>query len=959
MKYYATILAFFFSASNLHSQHLNLKKYTIDDGLPSNDIRKVYQDSEGFIWIATMNGLSRYDGYSFTNYSSDQGIFSVVNDMIEIEKGKLLVAQNNGAVSCIENGKVKNLYGTGITINQFVPVADNKLYLSTDNHGIAEWKDNKVIPINSSFIPESRSSIQNLVPVNDSLFWGYNEAHLFLFLIDKSSKSYSMSGNVPLTYIFKDSRQRVWIGNSNGLKILSPSQKINGSVSFDPLPPPYNIPQLDKANITSVFEDSKQNLWIGCTEGILIISKDGGVTKLGVDEDLGPATIRNFFEDREQNIWIADMSGLIKISAKNEIRKYGAQQGTRILTWNILPVSEKRVLLFSNDVRELDIQNGLVKPTASGIKNSNAALSISKKEILVSEAGRFHLYTQNTDKVVKLNLPVGIAEKAISIDENNLLIYLRDVTNLYIVSKTGKLHTAFSLPYAISFFAKDKEENIWIGTFENGLYKVKISGNWDISIIDSLTKELPDLHIRSLFIDSKDQLWVGTRYKGLCKVVKQGAGAYHTECFQQKDGLSDNWVFEISEGANENIWVGTNQGIDKLIPVGNQYRIFNFGRINNISGNIRKILITENGWLVATGYPDVIVAKDEQLDTLSPPLVHITSVHLQNNDTINDAYIANPKISYSNPRIDFNFSALQFFNEKQIFYSYRLLGGSDTNWSKPRNIHEVFYANLKPGNYHFEVRALGWNGQWGKPAVYSFIVLSPFWQKWWFIAVCILMLGSLVYLLYRYSLQQLIRLQKVRNRIATDLHDEIGSNLTNISILSSLTKKNIFEPNKAGDFLQRISEEVSSSSHALDDIIWSVNTSHDTMEQIVARMRRYAAELFDAANIRYEFYLDPAFEEKKIDMEQRRDVYLLYKEAVNNISKHAGAKQVSIHLAITHNQLLMQIKDDGKSFDTGKEFNRHGLKGMKERVSKWKGKIEIESAEQKGTTIRIRLPLAK
>jgi ligand-binding sensor domain-containing protein len=162
-----------FLVSHLQAQHINMKKYTIDDGLPSNDIRKVYQDSEGFIWIATMNGISRYDGYAFTNYGTEEGIFSVVNDMYEINKGKLLVAQNNGAVSCIENGQVKSLPGTGIAINQFVPMPGNKLYLSTDGHGIAEWKLNKAVPINSSFIPE-KSSVQ-LVPANDSLFWGYHE----------------------------------------------------------------------------------------------------------------------------------------------------------------------------------------------------------------------------------------------------------------------------------------------------------------------------------------------------------------------------------------------------------------------------------------------------------------------------------------------------------------------------------------------------------------------------------------------------------------------------------------------------------------------------------------------------------------------------------------------------------------------------------------------------------------
>jgi len=239
------------------------------------------------------------------------------------------------------------------------------------------------------------------------------------------------------------------------------------------------------------------------------------------------------------------------------------------------------------------------------------------------------------------------------------------------------------------------------------------------------------------------------------------------------------------------------------------------------------------------------------------------------------------------------------------------------------------------------------------------MVSTPFWQQIWFILLIILIVAAGVYGLYRYRVQQLIRLQKVRNNIARDLHDEIGSSLTNINILSSLSKKNLLQPQHAQNFLQRISEEVSSSSQALDDIIWSVNSNNDTLEVTVARMRRYAAELFDANNIGYELYLDTAFEEKKLLMEQRRDIYLLYKEALNNISKHAGAKHVSIQISIVHNHFYLNIEDDGKGFNMNDESNRHGLKGMKERVQKWKGKIAIESAEQKGTSVQISMPVSK
>src|SRR6185503_1494497 len=161
----------------------------------------------------------------------------------------------------------------------------------------------------------------------------------------------------------------------------------------------------------------------------------------------------------------------------------------------------------------------------------------------------------------------------------------------------------------------------------------------------------------------------------------------------------------------------------------------------------------------------------------------------------------------------------------------------------------------QPGHYRFEVRTLGWNGMPGAPATFRFIIRPPYWQTWWFFSLCALALSLLFYAFFRYRINQLMRLQQVRNRIATDLHDDIGSTLTNINILSELSYKNIQEPPVAEKFLKRISEEVTSSSQALDDIIWSVNSRNDTLDETLARMRRYAAELFEGGHTVYRLVL--------------------------------------------------------------------------------------------------------
>jgi signal transduction histidine kinase len=165
------------------------------------------------------------------------------------------------------------------------------------------------------------------------------------------------------------------------------------------------------------------------------------------------------------------------------------------------------------------------------------------------------------------------------------------------------------------------------------------------------------------------------------------------------------------------------------------------------------------------------------------------------------------------------------------------------------------------------------------------------------------------------------------------------------------------QPEKAEPFLQRISEEVQASSQAMDDIIWSVNSRNDSLQETMARMRRYAAELFDNSETSGHLQLDENSGNKKLSMEQRRDVYLIYKEALRNIHKHAHAKNVWIRVKQNQNHLVMQIKDDGKGFNTNLVTHRNGLKNLKSRIEKWEGRIDIESAQNKGTVIEIKIPL--
>jgi signal transduction histidine kinase/ligand-binding sensor domain-containing protein len=944
---------------NMQAQQINIRKYSIENGLVNNDILNIYQDSHGFIWLCTRGGLSRYDGSRFSNYTTENGLTNdMINDIVEIAPQEFIVAQNLNGPRLLKNGNMQPFASNfGLTLNSFYRANNKQLLATTDYAGLLLWDSGHFKQLDSASI----ESIQYMTMINDSVLLLLQQQYSIQFATT-SLKPLSPPVLVSATTVFTDSRHRTWVGTVHGLKLLDTVLQAGQRIHFIPLPPSFDVPVLKETVISDIIEDNHGNYWIGTSKGLVKISQNGIVNLYTQQDGLPMSSINCLKEDRQNNLWIGTSLGLAKFSLSNEIKAFPLNLGlSHDGTLIISPVTEDRWRLFDGkNINDLDLVTGSLTKRVQVDSPGYSIYNLDNKQLMVLSGAKASIYYSGQENTETINWPQYGFSAITRIERGDFIA--SHGSDLFAVLN-GNYEKKLSLGgnKIVFHLIVDQKKFLWAGTQADGLFKIKISKHPSLrlQIVDTILSRLPDAHIRTLYADKENELWIGTRYKGVIRLLELPDGTYEMQNYGTRQGLSSDFARTIKRDSSGNIWVGTAQGIDKLIPAGNQYRVFNFGKVNGYFLPFNDIFFLKNNYLLATCYPYLMYMQDMQQDSLSALPVYITKVFTGPGDSSAVSWNGAARLPYNKAQVYFEFSSPQFINEEFSEYSYRLLGGNDTNWTISGKSHSVYFANLRPGNYRFEVRTLGFNGRWGSAAVYAFIVNAPFWQKPWFIVLIIAAIGILIYALYRYRVKQIIRLQKVRNRIATDLHDEIGSNLTNISILSNLSERNILQPQKATDFLQRISQEVASSSQALDDIIWSVNTNHDTLEETVARMRRYAAELFDAANINYDLGLDPAFEERKLDMEQRRDIYLLYKEAVNNISKHAVAKKVSIQIAIEHSQLLLNIKDDGKGFDTNKEFDRHGLQGMKERVKRWKGKMIIQSAQDKGTSIEIRLPVSK
>jgi ligand-binding sensor domain-containing protein/two-component sensor histidine kinase len=951
----------FFQFIPAFAQQPIFKTYTVSDGLVNNSVRRIFQDSKGFLWIATWEGLSKYDGNRFTNFTESNGLsHNLVNDVAETKDGSIYVAMNNGTVDVIRNNEVKqNGIVKDIVINKLELTKEGNLLALTDNRGIIEITPKS----RRRFIQNDTMSFYGLVNLNDSFIAVATLPHpVFIYDHRFQVRAFYKPDfrNNPPNCIYKDLQDRLWLGTGDGLKLISDFRNTS-DVRFKQLQYPFNNPLLSQGNISSLLQQKNGNFWIGTDNGLINIRPDGQLIQFTEKDGLPSRNVTYLFSDRENNLWIGTRMGLVKIIAASPEKIYDPSQESPHGARLIKKISNEQVLILSGNFfyrynfRTGETQNitQLKKETEFvDVTNSIPPLFIHDNQLQV-----YDMHANQLTSIKKIPPANNFFSATTTANQRNIFI---GTFNGIVVCSNDKIVKDSTFSMRITNVRADQKGNVWIGTWDRGLYRARYdetNGKWEDVIHFT---QLPDNHIRSLFEDSKGNMWAGTRFNGVVEIKEKPSTNFEFLHFNQQTGLSSNWISDITEDEKENIWLATMSGLDKLIKKENGFSVFNYSRVINFFINTNLVTHLQGNKLLCSTLIGTYQIKDEELEELSPAPVALTKVTLgssgQNELALHEAS-EKLTLPYSKNHALFEFTSPIFINEKEILYSYRLKGSGDTAWSHPSNSHSVQYASLKPGHYLFEVRMLGWNGSYGPATSFLFTVRPPYWNTWWFYSLIVLIALLAFYSLYRYRINHLLRLQKVRNTIATDLHDDIGSTLTNISILSELSKKNLEEPPVAKKYLQRITEESVATQQALDDIIWSVNSRNDNMQELQARMRRYAGEIFESSNINCQFDFENTTESNKLNMEQRRDVYLVFKECLNNIHKHASAKNIYIKIAMSNGVLTMLVEDDGKGFDPNITTHRNGLKNLQTRVEKWKGNLKIDSARGKGARVEIMMPV--
>jgi len=507
--------------------------------------------------------------------------------------------------------------------------------------------------------------------------------------------------------------------------------------------------------------------------------------------------------------------------------------------------------------------------------------------------------------------------------------------------------------------AKDKSGAIWVGT-ANGLCRWNRSfppqNNFtSYANVPGNDSTISGNNITGILADEQNHLWITTDGNGLNEFDGIRFHRYQTS------EISGNNMYGIYEDDRNRFWIPTPKGFE-IFDRGKK----SFDEVNLLNPEwilqypARMLKRNDGTFCYGAGNYFISFNPDSFHFENAHPVVYLTDFKVMDKSIFQTTSFTNLKFAYNQNFFVINFSSQQLALSSPVRYSYQLKGLNDS-WMNSGTDGRASFTSLPPGKYVLNVKAFINADQQGTSVpLVSFQVEEPFWMQWWFALLCTLAALLIVYVIFQIRLRQLLRVQEIRHRIATDLHDDIGSALSSISVSSQLAKK---FSDQGDDKVDRILSRINSTSRetleSMSDIVWAINPKNDSGKNMIQKMQRVTADLLESKGIAVHFNFADNFEKMKLGMESRKNLFLIFKEAVNNISKHSGCDQVNVFLEFQNHHLTMKIEDDGKGFIVTKSSLGNGLDSMKHRSEQLAGALQVVSSEGKGTKIVLDVDLTK
>jgi signal transduction histidine kinase/ligand-binding sensor domain-containing protein len=937
------------------------------EGLSNRYVTCIRQGKDGVIWIGTKNGLNIYDGYSFKTYFTySDGISlsnSTINNLVVQPDGTLFVGTLSGLTILPAGNRKPIVMFRGENIVSSCNSERNTVFISTGEGDIYEidqsYSTTKIYSANAPctllhtdtrhklwFCVASPKKMYALdivthtltQPITPEIKGYYNlfsdtvlvyvvKSALSLFnaktgtlipnrFLDSLSSIYQNPG-----IIYRDRKGYTWINYGFGtlLKLNIHSQEVeNYSHLF--------MYAGFGSRITCITEDQSGMLWVGTEGGFVKIPQPPPnfkqyLVNTNMNRTGENISVRGIISDTNGNTYFGTYKGLYQTDGKGKFECYVLDQN-RFGTTQPLPYQ----------FTWLNGENLLLTSYTKGLLTFNTKTKVFEPAVDHDSANKqlLGLYKAPNGKIW-----VGSFK---GIYEYNPLARTL-VEQPFVYEKNKKIGGS------IWCFAQDNKGNTWVGS-NTGLYKIAPNAKVAKRYHTFSSPALSHNEILSIYIRNDSSIWLASKGGGLMyfNPVNDSLVVLNTS-----NGLSDNIVYGILPN-NHFLWLSTENGLSRFDL--EKYTFQNYYErdgINNNEFNAGAFYKKTNGELFFGGINGILSFFPSKLnETIHKPQIILTE--LSAND-VQVAYSENIRSEVYLP-YDAKFLSLRFaltdFYEPQFNTFYYTIVGLDDHWTKLGSQNFLRLTNLPAGQYELLVKGSNMNGIESSNFIRIYLTVGQvFYKATWFIVVCVLLLAAVIYLIARFRINQVLQLQKLRVKIASDLHDELGSMLTRISILTELLKyQKLNNPE-----IDQIASVSRMATTAMSDVLWSIDARNDKIGNLIDRMRDHADTLLVPLHKNVIFTSEVSDTGIPMEMQVRQGLLLIFKEAVNNIAKHSNATEVVILCNHNNGSIVLSICDNGHGIQVND--NGQGLKNMQMRAAEMDALLTIETTN--GFCISIRL----
>jgi len=970
--------------------HFTIDNWDTEKGLPGNSVIAALQTRDGYLWLGTLYGLARFDGIRFVTFNEANTPSlnsSRIVKLFEDSQTNLWIGTDAGGIVVIQQGKVKNVrVGSGTRQGHLASVCEDNagaVWLYTADGQLCRYYENRgdVWNAGSGFPSRYRA----LVPEDNLLWVGTDVGLTALGPVPKGVAAglpvASEAAVSRLDFILAGKKDGVWRLANGRIQKWKGDRLEKG---FD-----WKYPWTNTTPVNAACEDDRGNLVVGTGgEGIFWFDAEGHSVRLThALSGLAYDTILSLCFDREGDLWVGtDGGGLDRVKRQ----AFDVVEGTLGATVQSVCGDGSDGLWIGYFGERIDHwHDGML----DHFGREQGLVDLGVKAVLADPDGAVWAGTY-LGGLLRLQhgrfLPAPQADRLAS-DQDISVLFGDTQHRLWAGAQAGlarwdgrqwKMVAVGAESVPVRALAEDAAGGLWVGTQGRGLELLR---DGKITAF-SKTNGLPSDNVSCIRVDAEGVVWVGTS-SGLARYEKGKWISYAGHL--GNENVSIGYLLEDEQGT---LWLGSNGGLLRArkldlnnFATGNakSVPIRSYGRPDGLptrecsQGSQPAACRTHDGRLWFPTIRGLVSVQPAELrQNTNPPPVLIEGAKIDDQDVLQSTNLlrASPLQLLTVPAgaesIEIRFTSLNLAAPDKGRFRFRM-EGHEENWEEwPGTIRSARYSKLPHGHYRFRAIACNEDGVWGDAdCSLAVTVLPPFWQTWWFLTLSgLALLATVVGSVHYVSTQKLQRqlavlrqqevLEKERARISRDLHDQLGANLTQVALLGELAETDKELPAEVESHARQISLTARETTRALDEIVWTVNPSNDTLEGLINYVCKYAQEYLALAGLKYRLEVPPQLPQVWISPELRHNAFLAAKEAINNIVKHSHATSAWLRLQIHPDQFVLEIEDNGTGLGADAENKgRNGLRNMRKRMEDVGGQFEAGPGAEGGTCVRLSTPL--